>query len=120
MSGVELDGQRGRTGQFGEWLPGGWPGAPRARHSPGHDGKGLGELEPREVGPETVVRAAAEGQHGRRGLASDVEPIGILIHSGIAVGRGGVGKDQRAGRNDDPAQFDVLDNGAQDTEEIGL
>jgi hypothetical protein len=46
-------------------------------------------------GPQAVVSAAAVGQHRRRVVASDVDPVGTLVHSRVAVGRGGVGDDQR-------------------------
>ena len=54
------------------------------------------------------MRAAAEGEHGPWAVAGDVEAVGVVVDVGVAVGGGGVGQDDRAGRDDDPAEFDVF------------
>ena len=73
-----------------------------------NDRKSFGEFDSREVCTETVLDAAAERQHRRRTLASDVEVVRLIEYSGIAVGGGRVGDNQRAGRDGDAGQFDVL------------
>jgi hypothetical protein len=75
------------------------------------DGKDdrAGELEPGQMRTQAVVHSAAEGQHGRRIFASEVQTIGIDEDGRIAVGGGGVGDDERTCRNADSAEFDVYD-----------
>ena len=46
-------------------------------------------------------------------LSGDVEAIGVVVDGGIAVGRGSVGKDQCASRDDDPGEFDIIEGSAE-------
>ena len=43
---------------------------------------------------EALVGTAAEGQHGRRAVAGDVEAIGLVVDGWVTVGCGGVGDDE--------------------------
>ena len=107
--GVEFDGKRCGPGEFGRQPPGGRAAAPSTGHPPGDDAQCLAEFDSGQVGTEAVVHAAAEGRYRRGRLAGDVQVVGTVVDGRVAVGGRGVGEDERARRDEDAAEFDVLD-----------
>jgi hypothetical protein len=59
---------------------------PQIRHARGEDRERLLHLRPGEVGAETVVRAAAEGER-RHPLDRDVEALGLRVRGRVVVRR---------------------------------
>ena len=49
-------------------------------------------------------------------FAGDVEAVGIVVDGGVAVGRGAVDDDERAGRDGDPGEVHVVDGQAHGAE----
>ena len=78
-------------------------------HAARHRGQRFGEFDACEVGAEAVVDVTTECQHGGSIFAGDIEPVRIGVHSRISVGCSGVGNNERARRDCDTGDFDILD-----------
>src|SRR5258708_99214 len=119
VPGVELDMQADRAADAEDPLPGCWRDAADTRHAARHHRQCPGQCGLGEMCTEAVVDAPAEGEHGRRPGARNVEMVRIVIDSRIAAGARCAGRDCRAGRNDHPAQLDVFDGDAYGAEDDG-
>jgi hypothetical protein len=106
---IEFDGQRPRSCDAHYGPPRRGAGKTDAAHASSHDDQGFGEFDPGKVRAEAMVRAAAEGQHRRRPLAGDVEPFGVLVLVGVAIGGGRGDDNARAGRYEDSVEVHIFD-----------
>jgi hypothetical protein len=87
VSGIEFQGQLDRAGDAGRLLALGALAAAWIGHAARHDAQRFDQFESGEVRAQAVVRSTTERQVGCRRLAGDIEPVGIVVHGRIALGR---------------------------------
>src|SRR6476661_3034696 len=112
VSAVEFHRQAYRTSDAYERLPRCCASAPYVGHPASHGREGLCEFDSGQVRPEAVMEAAAEGEHRRGPFAGEVEPLRLVVDCRVVVRRRGIDDDERARRDGDTAEFDVLNGDA--------
>src|SRR5262245_38119689 len=87
---AEFHRQGYRTSDACQRLPPCWASAAHIGHPTSHGREGLCELDSRQVRPEAVMDAAAEGEHCRGPFAGDVEPVRLVVDRRVVVSRCGI------------------------------